>query len=349
VDNVKVSVIFPVYNAQDYVEKALNSVVNQTLQEIEIIIIYSTSNDKTEAIIKEFLKTHSKIKYIHNEVLKPISFVRNQGLQNAVGEYIAFIDADDYIDINYLEELYKKAKSANSDIVLASRINEINSKLKDYKIWEFKEDILRISDENRERMLHSVYRSKLVVWGRIIRREFIVENNISFFDGLFGGEDLAFSLLSFLYIKNLSYVKDVHYHHTLGREQSLSNNLELMVGNTIRGLQELRKTMIKRGFKQNLITSAVDTPIADILIGYFNKWNTGLFSRLKLSSAKKLYPFIKKDIIDSLCFEELSNRNKSVVFKLKYKVFTFSLKHNLYFASKLMRIVRNLVKIVCPS
>jgi glycosyltransferase involved in cell wall biosynthesis len=349
VDNVKVSVICPVYNAQGYIEKNLTTILNQTLKEIEVIIVYSPSVDDTQKILQNFAKTHSKIKCIYNESIMPISFIRNQGLQSASGEYIAFIDDDDFIDMDYLEKLYLKAKSSDFDIVFSSRVNVLQSKVQKYQVWDFKEDSLNIVDSNRQDILNSVYRNKSVVWGRIIRREFIVKNDILFFNDLLGGEDLSFSLLFFIYAKNAAYVKDTYYHHTSGRKGSLSSKLELMVENTLKGLIKLRALLIKRGIKEDLILNSVGVSAADILIGYFNKWNTGLFSRLSVKSIRKILPFVKENIVLLPPFDKLSQRNQSRVFRIKYKIFMFALKNDLYFVPKLTRIARNLIRIVVPK
>ncbi|MDR3048538.1 MAG: glycosyltransferase [Elusimicrobiota bacterium] len=345
-DNVKVSVICPAYDAQGYIEKNLTSVLNQTLKEIEIIVIYTPSNDNTEKTVREFSKNYPKIKCIYNDGLKSISSIRNQGLQIAKGEYIAFIDADDFVDSDYLKKLYTKAKSSGFDIVFSSRVDIASSQVNLYQVWEFEQDKLSIDDGNRESVLRGVYRNKLVVWGRIIKREFIEKNDILFFNDLYGGEDLSFSLLSFIYAKNIAYVNDIYYHHVSERKESLSSNLELMVENTLKGLKKLKDLLSARSIKQNLIISAVNITAADILLGYYNAWNTGLFSRLPISSIKKLLPFIKKNAVSLFQFDKLSEINKSKIFKIKYKIFMFAVNNNFYYIPKSIRVIRNLLKML---
>ena len=117
----KVSVIIPVYNAQKYLERCLNSIVNQTLTEIEILLIDDCSTDKSVEIIQEYSKKDKRIKLIKSRENQGAAAARNKGLDIAKGEYIGFIDADDYIDLNYYEELYKKAKETNADVVKCKR------------------------------------------------------------------------------------------------------------------------------------------------------------------------------------------------------------------------------------
>ena len=114
---IKVSVIVPFYNVEKYIEKCLISLVNQTLKEIEIILVNDGSKDKSEKIAKEFEQKYpTKIKYYE----KPnggLGDARNYGIQYAIGEYIAFLDSDDYVEPTMYEEMYKKACNEHSDYV----------------------------------------------------------------------------------------------------------------------------------------------------------------------------------------------------------------------------------------
>lgn len=112
----KISVIVPVYNSEKYLDKCLDTLCNQTLREIEIIMVNDGSTDNSENIIKDRVKKDSRIK-LYNKKNGGQASARNLGLTKATGEYIAFIDSDDYIELNFCEELYNVAKKNNSDIV----------------------------------------------------------------------------------------------------------------------------------------------------------------------------------------------------------------------------------------
>ena len=126
----KVSVIVPIYNVEKYIKKCLNSLVNQTLQEIQIILVNDGSKDKSGEIAKEYAQMYkNKILYLEKEN-GGLSDARNYGIPYAEGEYIAFIDSDDYIDENAYEEMYDKAKKENSDYVECDFIWEYPNKNK---------------------------------------------------------------------------------------------------------------------------------------------------------------------------------------------------------------------------
>lgn len=113
---IKVSIIVPAYNAEHYIARCIDSLLNQTLKEIEIIVINDGSTDRTDEIINTYLHD-SRIKYF-KRTNHGIGNTRNFGLKQAVGEYIGFVDADDYVEYNMYDILYKRAKSENLDLVL---------------------------------------------------------------------------------------------------------------------------------------------------------------------------------------------------------------------------------------
>ncbi len=124
---MKISVIVPVYNVEKYLKKCLDSLINQTLKEIEIIVVNDGSPDESEKIILEYLKKYQNIKYYKKENAG-LSSARNYGLDKAEGEYISFVDSDDYIDSTMLQKMYEKAKNEDLDIVVCDSIEVYENK-----------------------------------------------------------------------------------------------------------------------------------------------------------------------------------------------------------------------------
>ena len=116
---VKISIIIPVFNTEKHIEKCLESICNQTLKEIEIICIDDFSTDNSLSIIQSYQKNDNRISIIRNSGNLGQGFSRNIGIVAAKGEYVNFIDSDDYIDLDYFEKLYSIAKSKNADIANA--------------------------------------------------------------------------------------------------------------------------------------------------------------------------------------------------------------------------------------
>ena len=164
----KVSVIVPVYNVEDYIEKCLNSLVNQTLEDIEIIIVNDGSKDNSENIIKSFLSRYpQKIKYLKKEN-GGLSDARNYGIPYAIGEYIAFLDSDDYVELDTYENMYNLAKKENSDMV------ECNF------IWEYPKKIKIDIGKKYSGKHEMIEKIRVVAWNKLIKRQVIEKSKIQF-------------------------------------------------------------------------------------------------------------------------------------------------------------------------
>ena len=206
----KVSVIVPIYNVEKYIKKCLNSLVNQTLQEIQIILVNDGSKDKSGEIAKEYAQTYkNKILYLEKEN-GGLSDARNYGIPYAEGEYIAFIDSDAYIDENAYEEMYDKAKKENSDYVECDFIWEYPNK---NKIDRYKEYT------DLKEMFKNV---RVVAWNKLIKKEIILKNNLYFPKGL-RYEDVEFTYKLIPYLNKISYISKPFIHY-VQRDNSIINN-----------------------------------------------------------------------------------------------------------------------------
>ena len=112
----KVSVILPVYNVSDYLRQCMDSIVGQTLKDIEIICVDDGSTDDSLAILKEYEAKDQRVKVIQ-QANAGAGAARNKGLEIATGEYLSFLDSDDFVDVNMYEQLYLKAKAKDIDVV----------------------------------------------------------------------------------------------------------------------------------------------------------------------------------------------------------------------------------------
>jgi len=124
---IKISVIVPAYNVSLYVDKCLNSLVNQTLKDIEIIVINDCSTDNTKEILDKYKLKYKNISIINNTINKGIGYNRNLGIEKAKGKYVSFIDGDDYVEKDYLEKMYDFCEKNDLDICVCD-IKKINDK-----------------------------------------------------------------------------------------------------------------------------------------------------------------------------------------------------------------------------
>lgn len=203
----KVSVIIPVYNTAKFLERCLNSLVEQTLKAIEIICIDDGSTDNSIEILETFSKNDNRIKIFHTEHFGP-SFARNLGISNAHGEYISFVDSDDWLDKNFLENLYYAAISTNSDISVGGiiRQHKFNRTIK----LSF-DKILTTDDVNLKFELCDVPELSYV-WNKIYKLEKLKNLNLKFEEGIFF-EDCIFTPQVLFYTDKMTVVPDSYYHY----------------------------------------------------------------------------------------------------------------------------------------
>ena len=196
----KVSIIVPVYNVEEYLEKCLDSLVNQTLKDIEIIIVNDGSPDNSQKIIDEYQSKYKNIKS-YQKTNGGLSDARNYGINKASGEYLAFIDSDDYIKTDMIEKMYQKAKNEKLDIVVC---NSIEIYPNDISIE--KKSNLNYSDDSIKNYLIS----PPMACTRLYKKELF--KNISFKKNIFY-EDLELTPKLVNYTKNIGFIDEGLYYY----------------------------------------------------------------------------------------------------------------------------------------
>ena len=207
-----ISVIVPVYNVEPYLVKCLDSIINQTFKDLEIIIIDDGSTDQCGSICDSYACSDSRIKVFHTEN-RGISSVRNFGLENATGEYIGFVDSDDWIEPDMYEILFNKIEETGADIVECGFFREYSDKTKEIKY-------------NSKNMTGPEAVSYLLngelfnaVWNKIWKKNCI--GDIRFSESKVF-EDIVFTSRVFADSTLVCYIDSVKYHY-LQRDSSLSN------------------------------------------------------------------------------------------------------------------------------
>lgn len=210
----KVSVIVPVYNVEEYLRKCLDSLVNQTLKEIEIIVVNDGSPDNSQVIIDEYTKKYKdKVKgYIKEN--GGLGSARNYGLKKATGEYIAYVDSDDYVELDMFEKMYHKAQEEDLDIVVCTLKN-----ISEDKGYIDTEPLYLKSDDSK----FNAFLSGVGVCNRIYKRTLLT--NFEFKSGVWY-EDLAFSCKVIMNAKNIGFINEGFYNY-LKRPGSIMNNNNL--------------------------------------------------------------------------------------------------------------------------
>lgn len=204
----KVSVIIPFYNASRYLKVCAESLMQQTLKEVEYIFINDASTDSSLTILEGILKLYPnrKTKVINLEKNGGISNARNIGLDNSTGEYIIHCDSDDWIDPEAYASLYKLAHDNNADIAACNFIHEYGNDSKDFH-QPYSGDM----KENMKRLLNGEIFPSL--WSSMIKKELICNYDINFPKDLNMGEDLLFNVKAYYYANMIAHTESSFYHY----------------------------------------------------------------------------------------------------------------------------------------
>lgn len=206
-----ISIIIPVYNAERYIEKTINSILNQSFKDIEIVIVNDGSTDNSHNICADYAVKDSRIKYFKREN-KGVSAARNYGIDAAKGDWIAFVDADDYIDKDTLKRVYDVIKEDNADVVIFGYVKEkINAKLtSDFK---FTDNVMDYSERNFYCELLFNNKVKGFSWNKVYKKEILDSKNIRFDKDVYINEDLLFNVQYFQYVEKIRYIDSGVYHY----------------------------------------------------------------------------------------------------------------------------------------
>lgn len=213
-ENIKITVIIPVYNVEAYIRRCLDSVVNQSFFNIEIICIDDKSTDNSLNIIKEYCQRDNRIKCIENKINRGLSYTRNVGIKASIGEYVFFLDSDDTISNDALEKLYKIVSIKNFQMVFFDFINcYVSEHLKSHLNYKNKN---RTSLEGEwtgpELFIKMVENCDMQpqAWLKLYNREFLLCNGLFFHEGIMH-EDIPYAVKAMFMADKVYFTGDKLY------------------------------------------------------------------------------------------------------------------------------------------
>jgi len=316
----KVSIIVPVYNVEKYIKKCIESLINQTLKDIEIIFVDDGSTDNSRNVIESY--NDDRIRYIYQENGKQ-GKARNNGIRHANGEYLAFIDDDDYVDLDMYEKMYNTAIKEDADMVLCDL-----EFIKDGKT-NYLDCMERFCDDD----IKNYIMSNNGPTNKIIKREIILNNDLYFLEGHVY-EDFAIQPIYGLYVNKIVYMKFAPYKYII-RSGSTMN--QLSYNEKLRDIfysydylmEQYRKTEMK-----------YDEEFEFVFIA--NVFHAASFRFLPFKEGKKDLLEINK-----MLRKDFPNWRKNKYYKMKsfkYKVLCNLLYYKQYKLLNLMKKVKNKLK-----
>lgn len=320
-DKCNISVIMPVYNDEDYLSDTLQSIMKQTYQDFEVIVVDDGSTDHTKEIIKDYKEKDSRIQY-HYQQQTNAGVARNYGMSFAQGKYVMFLDGDDLFDENLLGEMYAQIEKESADICLcnADQYDTSSKQFISKPQYLRKEYLPAKGTFSREDIGSAIfYFTSLVPWNKLIKREFLENYNIQFQD-IKRANDQFFSCMSLVFAKRITIVDKVLVHYRVGQGDNLTTHFSDTPLCAFEAMLAVRKALEKADLWKN----------QDIRRAFDNKAiNLSLFSlniQRTIEGYKKLYTTLKE-----YGFEELGIvlREEDYYFNpLEYQNFKYILENS---------------------
>ena len=327
----KVSVIVPVYNVEKYLDRCMQSLLGQTLKEIEIIMVDDESPDNCPALCDGYKLSYNndlhwpRIKVIHKKN-GGLGFARNSGLEMATGEYVAFLDSDDFVNVNIYERLYGKAKEKDVDVVYCN----CNIYKDDKHFYPRKDVTDEVTFQGRNAVddflldmvaplpeYHHDVRYMMSVWHAIYRRSIFMEHNVRFVsEREFVSEDIIFNIDCLPNVESICYLPDC-LHYYVVNPNSLSHTYDdakyqRMVNLSCAIRERLAKIYSEEEYCLHYLRSVFfllrNTVIRMVLSGETNK-------KIKEILDEKVY----QELLSNYPYQRMDLKHRIVFFLLKYR------------------------------
>ncbi len=232
-NNVKISIIVPVYNVEAYLPKCLDSLINQTLKDIEILAVNDGSTDNSLSILEEYSKKDSRITIL-NKTNSGLSDARNYAFDYIKGEYVGFLDSDDYVDLEMFEDMYNAARSSDAEIVECN-LHHTYDTFEDTEIGD-------IITDNKQLIM----KGRSVVWNKIYKTSWLLNTGVRFPSGLIY-EDVNFYCKIVPFLNKIEYVEGAYVHY-VQRGSSINNHQTLKTMQIIDILNDIYNFYEQEGF-----------------------------------------------------------------------------------------------------
>ena len=264
----KVSVIIPVYNVEPYLRECLDSVLNQTLKEIEVICVDDGSTDKSLDILKEYAKKDKRMTVIRQQNLHA-GVARNAGLSQAKGEYLSFLDSDDFFELNMLEEIYDKSKQNDDDIFIYNYDfydNAMNSYKESYKYNSRYLQQEGFSAKDYPKYIYFLATPN--AWTKLFKRTLIINNSI-YFENCSSCNDITFVDTALSVAERINVSNNVYVHYRINSGVNISNNREVKAFSIIHAMKKLKSNLerlkVYKIFRENFEKQLVVRAKSEIL------------------------------------------------------------------------------------
>lgn len=340
----KISIIVPVYNVEKYLERCVNSLIQQTLPDIEILLIDDASADRSSQICDSFKEKDNRINVIHKMINQGLAEARNTGIEHAKGKYLLFVDSDDSVETEMCRKLYEKAEETEADTVLFSMNYMMkNGKIVEYHTNDGKEQLF-VGNEVMDNFFPEVLgaepsREKDYNFGMspctiLVKKNVLLENNIRFIsERTYIYEDMTFLFLYYPYVKRVFVYPEIFYHYYMN-EFSLTTKIDI---NRFEKVEKMHEYLISEYGSTILKDCEIHLRYQRIMLSYIR------MCVMQLPFSGEGYRKIKM-IGKSDFTRAVLERYPIKKLPLKQKIFAYLLRYRLSFANLLLTAAYKKVK-----
>lgn len=335
--NVKVSIIVPVYNIpENILRKCLESTIHQTMKEIEIILVDDGSTNNSGMICDEYSSQDNRIRVIHKEN-GGLSAARNTGFENANGDWITFLDSDDWIDEHTCEDTYKLGVESNADVVIFGTIQEFEHYKNPFK-YHYSNGTVFEGEKCKELQCEILNFTGNIAtaWAKLFRRNFLVDNGLEHNAELRqGSEGIEFNIRVFEKVKRAYFTDQIYYHYIYNPNSISAKHDEKNHYFVIKCFEEIKKQIDKSDSREKLeklfFNRFAYVVVAAAISGYFSPANKQKYIN-KISSFKQ---YKNQNLVNFII-----NNSHQIECNFSRKLVLLFIRFDLYFPILVMAKIR---------
>lgn len=345
---MKFSIIMPVYNVEKYVENSIRSILNQTYKNFELIVVNDGTKDNSMEIISKIQKEDSRVK-VYSKENGGLSSARNYGLKYAIGEYVCFVDSDDYLYTNYLETLYKEILKKESDLIFFGyNVDVVGS---DENILEEFDICEKYQEFNKKNKLYFENISMIgYAWNKCFKRSIIEENNLTYEEGTSYIEDIIFNCDFIKKCNTIKIIPNVIYHYVQRKRETLGRkSYDNMLDMDLRYSKLLKQILLLFNNSRTETNKIVYNTLFDRIKWSINiiMFDKSISKKNKLTKINEYFSYVRNNI---------KKFNSNVVLTKKDKLFMFFVKTNFvrmfYLSNRFLSFLKKVykkLKLIIPN
>ena len=321
-----VSILIPVFKCEDFIENTMKTVKNQDYENLEVILTNDFTPDKSAQIVENFISRNqpSNWKLIHLERNSGLSVVRNNGVENAKGKYVFFLDSDDELYPDTISRLVNLAEKTNSDLTMGEVLGIRLPSKEEVNIFPIheKRDLIEGNSEVFKAFVNGGF--PVSSWNKLIKRDFLLKNNLWFTAGLFA-QDALHSFEMALHLQSIAFLREKTYKYFLHANSVIHNRKKVHFDNWITIAEKLNEYYVQEqnpDKKKLILKYLIDFKNQTLIMNWKAQKNEELWKR-SYSAYRKLGSLGLSDYFSSAYSEDLKKKNLfiSLPVNLGYRFF----------------------------